>query len=394
MKQISKSAISNPQNSIRFNYLFSCLFFTLALVFPFLSHAEYGNPWQMNLIKGVTKVSNDIYDLHMIVVWVSVAIAVGVYAVLFYSIYKHRKSKNPVPAKFHENVLVETAWTVIPLLILIAIAFPATKALIFTEDSSNSDMSIKITGYQWKWQYEYLEQGVSFFSNLSEESRDARYKNPAEVENYILDVDNPLVIPAGKKVRFLITSNDVIHSWWVPNLAVKQDAIPGFINATWTKVDEPGIYRGQCAELCGKDHAYMPVVVEVKSQQDYELWLSNKKQEILDAQKLASQELDLNTLVEMGQKVYNTSCAACHGATGAGIPGVFPALTGSKVTKEDINKHVEIILYGVAGTAMQAFGNQLSDVDIAAVVAYERNALGNSTGDFIQPAAVKALRNK
>ena len=258
------------------------------------------------------------------------------------------------------------------------------------EDTKNADLVIKVTGYQWKWQYEYMEQDVSFFSNMST-PRDQIEGNATKGKDYLLEVDNPLVIPTGKKVRFLLTANDVLHAWWVPQLAVKKDAIPGFINEVWAKVDQPGIFRGQCAELCGKDHGYMPIVVQAVSDDDFKKWISVKKSEMVASAADTGKVWSKDDLMKRGEKAYQ-ACAACHGPTGAGVPGVFPPLTGSKLAAGPVNAHINIVLKGKPGTAMQAYAGQMTDADIAAVVTYERNALGNSTGDIVQPSQVKALR--
>jgi cytochrome c oxidase subunit 2 len=257
-------------------------------------------------------------------------------------------------------------------------------------DNSASEVTIKITGYQWKWQYEYMDQDISFFSSLST-PRDQIENKADKGKEYLLEVDNPIVIPVGKKIRFLVTANDVIHAWWVPQLSVKKDAIPGFINETWTRVDEPGTYRGQCAELCGKDHGFMPIVVQAVSDDDFKKWVSVKKAETVASAADAGKTWGKDELMKRGEKVY-AQCVACHGATGAGIPGVFPALKGSKIATGPVAAHLAIVMKGKAGTAMQAFAAQLNDADIAAVVTYERNAFGNNTGDVVQPSAVKALR--
>jgi len=363
----------------------------LSLIFtPQLVHAEYG----LNLPKGVTSISRDIYGLHMLIFWVCVGIAVLVFGVMIWSMIFHRKSRGAVASNFHESTAVELVWTLVPLAVLIAIAFPATKVLIDLENTEKADMTVKITGYQWKWQYEYMDEGVSFFSSLNKASSDAtrddaaRAKNP----NYLLDVDNRLVLPTGKRIRFLMTSNDVIHSWWVRDLGVKQDANPGFINDSWAKIDVPGVYRGQCAELCGKDHGFMPIVVEAKSEADYKAWIGEQKERQKAAAAAGDREWSKDELMAQGQKVYSGSCASCHGVTGQGIPGVFPAITGSPIASGDIKTHINIVLNGKAGTAMQAFGKQLNDSDLAAVITYERNALGNSKGDLVQPSTIKSAR--
>lgn len=361
------------------------------LLTPQLAFAEYG----LNLPEGVTSISRDIYGLHMLMFWVCVGIATVVFGAMIISMFLHRKSRGAVAANFHENTTVELVWTLIPLGILVALAFPATAVLVDLENSEKADMTVKITGYQWKWEYEYLDDDLSFFSNLAETSRVAVNDNEArkDMDNYLLEVDNRLVLPVGKKIRFLMTSNDVIHSWWVRELAVKQDANPGFINDAWATIDKPGIYRGQCTELCGKDHGFMPVVVEAVTQEEYDQWMAEQKEKQALAAAAGDKEWSKDELMVQGQKVYSASCASCHGATGAGVPGVFPAMTGSPMINDpDPKSHIEIVLNGKAGSAMQAFGKQLSDSDLAAVITYERNALGNSVGDLVQPSTIKAAR--
>ncbi len=352
------------------------------------ARAEYG----MNLVRGATDLSHRVFDLHMISLWVCVAIGVVVFGAMFYSLFAFRKSRGAVAANFHENTTVEVVWTIIPFIILIAMAIPATRTLIALEDTSDSGLTIKVTGYQWRWQYEYLGEDVSFFSNLAQSSRDAMNGDPTGIEHYLLDVDNPVVVPVNTKVRFVITSNDVIHSWWVPALGWKQDAIPGFINDSWTSIPQPGVYRGQCAELCGKDHGFMPVVIEAKTQADYETWLAAKKAEAEAAKSGADREWTKDELMERGKTVYSTYCVACHQANGQGIPPAFPALAGGVLTTGPVEGHIDRVLHGKAGTAMQAFGLQLNDVDLAAVITYERNAFGNDKGDLVQPKQIKALR--
>lgn len=347
--------------------------------------------WEVNMTPGVTEVSQQVYDLHMIIFWICVAIAVVVFGIMFWSIFAHRKSLGVKPATFHESTLVEIIWTAIPFAILIAMAIPATSALIDSYDAREAELDIKVTGYQWKWHYDYLEDGVSFFSNLStpaDEINNITTKNP----NYLLEVDQPLVVPINKKIRFLVTANDVIHAWWVPEIAVKKDAIPGFVNESWTVIPEPGIYRGQCAELCGKDHGFMPIVVQAVEQADYDLWLGERKEAAARERELRDKVWTLEELVERGEKVYATNCAACHNADGSGIPPAFPALKGSAIATGDIEGHVNIVLNGKPGTYMAAFGPQLSPVELAAVITYERNAWGNSKGDFIQPIDIANMQ--
>ncbi|MCF6189983.1 MAG: cytochrome c oxidase subunit II [Cocleimonas sp.] len=372
------------------NLAFVRIILLSSLLTPQFVQAEYG----LNLPEGVTSISRDIYSLHMLIFWVCVGIAILVFGVMIWSMIFHRKSRGAVASNFHESTAVELVWTLVPLAVLIAIAFPATKVLIDLENTEKADMTVKITGYQWKWQYEYLDEGVSFFSSLDQASKDAtrdivaRDKHP----NYLLDVDNRLVLPTGKRIRFLMTSNDVIHSWWVRDLGVKQDANPGFINDSWAKIDEIGVYRGQCTELCGKDHGFMPIVVEAKSEADYKTWIAEQKEKQKAAAAAGDREWTKEELMAQGQKVYSGSCASCHGVTGQGIPGVFPAITGSPIASGDVKTHINIVLNGKAGTAMQAFGKQLSDSDLAAIITYERNALGNSAGDIVQPSTIKSAR--
>jgi len=349
--------------------------------------ADYG----LNLPRGVTSISKEAYDLHMLIMWICVAIGVVVFGAIFISILKHRKSKGAKPATFHESTTVEIIWTIVPFLILIGMAIPATKALVAMEDTSNPDLSIKVTGYQWKWGYDYMDEGVSFISSLST-PKDQILNEQEKGQNYLLEVDNPLVVPVNKKVRLLLTANDVIHSWWVPDLGMKKDAIPGFVNEMWFRVDEEGTYRGQCAELCGKDHGFMPIVVVAKNDEDYQQWVTAQKTAMDADAAAAGRDWNMADLMERGEKVYNTSCAACHQANGEGIPGAFPGLKGSAVATGPIPAHIDIIINGKSGTAMAAFGGQLNDIDIAAVVTYERNAWDNNTGDLVQPSEVKAAR--
>ena len=352
---------------------------------------------QLNLTKGVTDISREVYDLHMLVMYICTVIGILVFGAMFWSMAFHRKSKGAKAATFHESTKVEILWTAIPIVILIAMAIPATKTLIEMENNDDSDVTIQVTASQWKWHYKYFDQNIEFYSVLST-PRD-QYDNlsgttAVKGENYLLEVDKHLVIPVNKKVRFLITSDDVIHAWWVPAFAVKQDANPGFINEAWTIVEEPGIYRGQCAELCGKDHGFMPIVVEVKSEEDYATWLD--EQHALLAQAAEAEKASLNASVPMeelmalGETTYVAYCAACHQVSGTGLPPAFPALKGSPIATGDIATHIATVFNGKAGTGMQGYGKQLSLKQIAAVVTYERNAWGNNTGDAVQASDVQA----
>ncbi|WP_299181122.1 cytochrome c oxidase subunit II [uncultured Neptuniibacter sp.] len=347
--------------------------------------------WEVNLTRGVTEISREIYDLHMIIFWICVVIGLAVFGVMLWSVIHHRKSRGAKAHNFHENLFVEITWTVIPFVILIAMAVPATATLIKMYDNTEAELDIQITGYQWKWRYQYIGKEIDFFSSLST-PRDQINNEAVKGEHYLLEVDNPLVIPAGKKVRFLLTANDVIHSWWVPELAVKKDAIPGFINEAWTVVDKPGVYRGQCAELCGKDHGFMPIVVEVKPEAEFDAWLAEVKQAEQEKTAQAEKSWSLADLMVVGEEVYNKACLACHQANGEGIPGVFPGLKNSPIALGDQSAHIDIVLNGKQGTAMQAFRDQFSAVELAAVITYERNAWGNKTGDIVSPAQISELK--
>jgi cytochrome c oxidase subunit 2 len=362
-----------------------------ALVLLGAGNALAGFADSINLRQGVTDISHRVYDLHMMVFWICVVVCVAVFAVLIYSIIMHRKSKGAVPASFHESTTVEIIWTTVPFLVLVGMAVPATTTLLALEDTRDSDMSIQVTGYQWKWKYDYLDEDISFFSVLTT-PRDQITGVAEKGENYLAEVDNPIVVPINKKIRFLITSNDVIHSWWVPDLGWKQDAIPGFINDAWTELKEPGLYRGKCAELCGKDHGFMPIVLVAKTEEDYAAWVAEQKGAKAAEAESAGKTWTLDELTAKGEQVYNTNCAACHQANGQGIPGVFPAIAGSVISTGDMAGHVNIVMHGKAGTAMQAFGAQLSDVDLAAVITFERNGFGNNKGDMVQPAEIAAAR--
>lgn len=344
-----------------------------------------------NMTQGATHISHEVYRLHMAIFYICCAIAVIVFGLMFWAIVRHRKARGVIPAQFHGSLKMELLWTAIPVVILVVMAIPATKTLIAMEDTSKAELTVLVTGSQWKWHYKYLEYPVEFYSLLAT-PREQINNTATKSEFYLHEVDRPLVLPTGKKIRFLMTSDDVIHSWWVPAFAIKKDANPGFINEAWTRVDDPGIYRGQCAELCGKDHAFMPVVVEVKTPAEFDAWIKQQvaQQTQAKAEAAAQAPMTKEDLMAIGQTTYETRCAACHQVTGLGVPGAFPALKGSAIVTKDIAAHLHRVIFGKEGTAMQAFGKQLSINEIAAVITYERNSWGNDTGDLVQPKDVAA----
>lgn len=348
-----------------------------------------------DLREGVTDMSKRIQALHHLSLWVCIIVGVVVFGAMFYTMFAHRRSKHPVPATFHESTLVEVIWTVIPILILIVMAVPATSALRDIEDNSDADLTVLITASQWKWHYQYVEAELGYYSNLATPQEQIDNLEP-KTEHYLLEVDNPLVLPTNKKIRFLMASNDVIHSWWVPDFAVKQDAIPGFINEAWTRIPTPGIYRGQCAELCGKSHAYMPVVVEVRPEEEFDAWIEDQRLAMALASETAvadrNKTWSMAELMPMGEDVYISHCATCHQPNGSGQDGKYPALAAGEITTGDIADHLNRVMNGKADTEMQAWAPQLTDLEIAAVITYERNAWGNDTADVVQPMTVYTAR--
>lgn len=340
----------------------------------------------INMPIGVTPISQDVYGLHMTMFWWCVAIGVVVFGVMFYSMIVHRKSNGAKASNFHDSLGLEITWTILPFAILIIMAIPATSSLVKLYDTSESEVDVVITGYQWYWGYEYLDQDVKFFSRLSTPQEQIRNQVP-KGENYLLEVDEPLVIPINKKVRFLVTSNDVIHAWWVPDLAVKRDAIPGYINESWARVEKPGTYRGVCAELCGKDHGFMPVVVKAVEQDEYDSWLGERREAAAKIKELANKTFSLEELMTTGEAVYNKACVACHGASGEG--GVGKPIAGSPIATGNMAEHIDIIVNGSKNNPlMAAYKETLSEVDTAAVITYQRNAFGNNTGDVVQPIEI------
>lgn len=345
------------------------------------------NGWNMPV--GVTELSGDIYSLHMIIFWICVAIGVVVFGVMFYSLFRYRHSKGAKAANFHEHTLVEVVWTAIPLLILIGMAVPATATLKKMYDASDADLDVMITGQQWRWRYEYLGEDVAMTSNLATPRTQIRGEEPIdESANYLLEVDEPLVLPVDQKVRFLFTSDDVIHSWWVPDLAIKQDTVPGFINENWVRIEEPGIYRGQCAELCGVDHAFMPIVVHAMEEDEFETWLADRREAAEQEAMGIDREWEMDELMERGEQVYGSVCVSCHQQDGSGNEPAFPALAGNQEMLDDRDWHIDTVVNGVSGAAMPAFSGTLNPVEIAAVITYERNAWGNDSGDTVQPSEI------
>ncbi len=350
---------------------------------------------EWNLQPAVSSIAHDIHGLHEYVMILVTVLFVGVFGFMFYSVYAHRKSRGHKAEQFHENTTVEIIWTVIPAIILIIIAWPVTKTVVAQKDTTNPDITIKVTGYQWKWGYDYIKgegEGISFISTTTT-PRDQIEGRAPKGDHYLREVDNEMVVPIGKKVRVLTTAADVIHSWWIPAFGAKQDAMPGFIRDMWFKADTLGTFRGACVELCGKEHGFMPIVVRVVSPEDYTVWVSEQKKKLSATggeSMVASVAQD--ELTQRGAKVYAANCVACHQLSGKGVPPAFPALDGSKIVLGPKNDQIKLMLNGKPGTAMTAFGQQLSDAELASVITYTRNAWGNKTGEAVQPSDVKALR--
>jgi cytochrome c oxidase subunit 2 len=377
----------------------------LALLACAQAHAGY----DVDILPPASPIAQQIYDLHWAILWVCVAIFVVVFGAMFWSVFNHRKAAGAKAAQFHENTTVEVIWTVIPFLILIGMAYPATKTVLDMKDASNPDLTIKVTAYQWKWEYDYLQDGLRFNSNLSTpraQIEEWERKGDKKNENYLLEVDNPMVVPAGKKVRLLVTANDVIHGWYVPQLGVNQYGIPGFVKDTWFRADKPGTYRGQCSQICGKEHGFMPIVVVAKAPDEYAAWVKEQKAKMPAAEAAPQQvaaaapaapaedpnkKWTLDELKARGGEVYAANCAACHQATGKGVAGAFPALDGSKIVTGPKAGQLALVLNGKQGTAMAAF-SRLSDSELAAVITFTRNSWGNKSGEAVQPADVKAAR--
>ncbi len=350
--------------------------------------------YQLNLPAPQSGIAAEMYDLHTMLLWICLVIFIAVFGVMLYSVINHRKSSGYKAATFHHSTKAEVIWTIIPFLILIGMGYPATQTIIDMKDTSDPDITIKATGYQWQWGYDYLKgegEGISFYSKMSTPREQIRNEAP-KGENYLLEVDNNMVVPVGKKIRMLLTAGDVIHAWSVQELGVKQDAVPGFIRDAWFRADRPGIFRGQCSELCGKEHAFMPIIVEAVEPEKYAKWVSARKGKAAAAVVDVNRVLTMDELKAQGEKVYAGTCLACHQANGKGIPGTFPELDGSKITNGPKAENIKIVMNGKAGTAMVAF-KHMSDADIAAVITYVRNAWGNTTGDVIQPSEINEFRN-
>lgn len=348
---------------------------------------------QLNLQPPVTLIAREIYSLHNLMLYICLAIFLVVFAVMFYSIVKHRKSKGHKSASFHESTKVEIAWTVVPFLIVIGMALPATKTVVAMKDTSNADLTIKATGMQWKWGYDYIKgegEGVSFLSSMSTPREQVVDPTKIKSDNYLLEVDNEVVVPVNKKVRIILTANDVIHSWSIPAFGVKQDAIPGFVRDAWFKAEKTGVYRGQCSELCGKEHAFMPIVVNVVTDQEYTKWVGTKKKEQAAKADDPNKIWTVDELKQRGAQVYAANCVACHQASGKGVPGAFPAIDGSAVVTGPKIDQIKLVLHGK--NAMPSW-KTLSDTDIAAAITYTRNSWSNKAQEnIVQPAEVLAAR--
>ncbi len=348
-----------------------------------------------NMPQGVTPFSKDVYQLHNIILGIVTVIGVLVFTAMFTSIVVHRKSRGYQAAKFTHSTRAEIMWTAIPVLILVAMAIPSTQVLIDMESTGGAEMNIKVTGYQWLWKYDYIEDDISFYSALDRDSNRARQINSGidarDVDNYLLNVDNGLVVPVNTKIRFLLTSDDVIHSWWVPDLGWKRDAIPGMVNEAWTLIEEEGVYRGQCAELCGKDHGFMPIVVEAVSRDAYDAWVDQRRQAMAAVAHDTARLWTRAELMDRGASVYQAQCAACHQADGSGLEPAFPALASQGVPTGALDDHIAVVLNGREGTAMTGFRERLEPQDIAAALTYTRNAWNEGEGEVIQPSAIAEL---
>lgn len=367
------------------------------LCFPVLAASAESEPFGLNMHSGVTSGANSVYQLHMLVFWVCAVIGAGVFLVMLWSLVRHRRARGAEAAQFSGNTTLEIVWTIIPVLILAMIAVPATSVLLAINALPTPGLTVDIRGSQWKWHYAYAGQNIAYYSNLGTASRDASRKgataSPASVSYYLREVDNPLVLPVGEHVRLRLTSDDVIHSWWVPALGFKRDAIPGYINEADIVIDKPGIYRGQCTELCGTGHGFMPIVVQAVTKEEFQQWVTQSQQAAAAESSRSTAPWSREAAMEEGRKTFESSCAACHQADGKGIPGAFPALDGSAVVNGPLQAHLTFVIHGSPrNPIMRPFGKELSDRQLAGVLTYERNAWGNHTGDLVTPEQAKAAR--
>jgi len=371
---------------------------------PFFASADW---LDLNMPVGVTDLSKEVFELHMLIFWVVVGIGVVVFGFLFWSMWKYRRSNNKTPAKFNDNHTLEIIWTIVPTVILILMAIPASITLkkIYDHEAEEGGIDIQVVGWQWKWQYKYLDEYVdeagnkqlSFFSNLTTPPDQYEFNRVEKNENYLLEVDEPLVVPINTPIRFLITSTDVLHSWYMSDFAVKQDAIPGFINVAKAKINVPGTYRGNCTELCGERHAYMPIVVEAVTREEYDAWLQEKRNLAAELAYLTEKEWTIDELLATGKEIYTTRCAACHQVDGTGIPGFYPALAGSDIVINDKARQIEILMEGVRGSQMQSFAEQINEVEMAAVITFTKLSWGNGTeadSELVIPKDIVDYKNR
>ena len=357
----------------------------------------------VNMPLGVTDISEKVFGIHMLMFWIMVAIGAVVFGVLFYAMWRYRRSNHKNAAQFEENHKLEIAWTIVPTILLVLMALPASSLLkeMYDHEAEEGGIDIQVIGWQWKWQYKYLDERVgskplSFFSNLTTPQEQYEFNQATKTENYLLEVDEELVVPINTPIRFLITSNDVIHSWYMSDFAVKQDAIPGFINVAKTTINKPGIYRGNCTELCGERHAYMPIVVRAVTEEEYQNWLQDHRETAAQLAFLTEKEWSQDELFAQGKEVYQTRCAACHQVNGQGIPGFYPALAGSDVVMNDKSKQIEILMEGIRGSQMQSFAEQLNEVEMAAVITFtklswDNNQMGSS--EIVIPKDIVDYKN-
>ena len=376
--------------------------FGLFLIFLF--SVNLNADWlDVNMPLGVTDISEKVFGIHMLMFWIMVAIGAVVFGVLFYAMWRYRRSNHENAAQFEENHKVEIAWTIVPTILLVLLALPASSLLkeMYDHEAEEGGIDIQVIGWQWKWQYKYLDERVgskplSFFSNLTTPQEQYEFNQATKTENYLLEVDEELVVPINTPIRFLITSNDVIHSWYMSDFAVKQDAIPGFINVAKTTINKPGIYRGNCTELCGERHAYMPIVVRAVTEEEYQNWLQDHRETAAQLAFLTEREWSQDELFAQGKEVYQTRCAACHQVNGQGIPGFYPALAGSDVVMNDKSKQIEILMEGIRGSQMQSFAEQLNEVEMAAVITFtklswDNNKMGSS--EIVIPKDIVDYKN-